>query len=113
MSVLSFSLTLLLRAQKNGTLVATCPTLPLLAGGHDPDALADQLVKILRGVVTHIEAMTEGEAQEYLGSHGIESAYKAGSVVAVGFDEKRLRMTIRKWAAKEGQSLTLQFPIAA
>ena len=113
MSGLSFSLTLSLRAQKNGTLVATCPALPLLVGGHDADSLADQLVKILRSVVARVEAMTGDEAQEYLRSHGIESDYKTGSLVAVGFDEKRLRTTIKKWAEKEGPTLTLQFPIAA
>ena len=113
MTLLCFSLTLLLRTQKNGTLVATCPTLPMLAGGHDADSLVDQLVKILRSVVNRLEALPMDEAQEYLSSHGIECTRTTGTVEAVGFDEKRLRMMIKNWAADEEETLTVQFPVAA
>jgi hypothetical protein len=111
-SFLSFSLTLSVQAQKNGTLVATCTSLPIIAAGHDAGSLAHQLVKVLRNVVSRVEAMSPSEAADYLASHGIESAATRGSA-AIGFDEKSLRKKIKNWAAKEQLPLTLQFPVAA
>src|SRR5262245_28169315 len=114
MDFLSFELQFELRAQSNGTLVASCSALPVLAAGHDLDSLADKLVSALQSVIGRLEALGDTEkARHFLSENGIDSTIKTGALAAIGFDEKRLRMELRKWAARQSEPATLQCHIAA
>lgn len=113
MKCVSFELSLALRAQTNGTLVATCEQIPLLVAGHDAESLADKLVSVLSGVVSRLDALGDpSETQAYLASRGVDSTVGETSNGVAGFDEDHLRTEIKTWAAKQVPS-TLQCPIAA
>ncbi|MGE0601025.1 MAG: hypothetical protein AB7J35_16100 [Dehalococcoidia bacterium] len=114
MTFLSFKLRFELQAQANGTLVATCNQLPILAAGHDADTLADKMVVILKGVVAHLEALDDiAAAKEFLAGNGVRSTVKSGQLGTLGFDESRLRRELTDWASQRSRPSSLQCEIAA
>ena len=113
MDTLAFTLVFNLHAQENGTMVATCDQIPILAAGDDHVSLADELIKVLQRVVARLEAMDDSAAaQRYLAEHGVESKVVAGPT-SIGVDAPRLRTQLKEWAARQVSQSTLHCAIAA
>lgn len=77
-SEFSFILTFTIQAEKNGALVATSETVPMIVAGSDGPELAQRLMAALQSFMARIEALDLTEGKAYLKTLGVDfSAVRA------------------------------------